>query len=137
MRLVFDTNVLVSALFFPLSKPRNAFDVAINEHLLLISDETYEELENIVLKPKFDKYVNSDIRKQFLKEFKKLSLKIKITEKISVCRDIKDNKFLEVAISGIAGYLITGDNDLLVLNPFREIKIINPAEFVELMKKSS
>ncbi len=62
MKLVFDTNVLVSDLFFPLSKPRFAFDIAVNKYSILISEETFEELESIVLKEKFDKYVNSDIR---------------------------------------------------------------------------
>jgi putative PIN family toxin of toxin-antitoxin system len=53
--------------------------------------------------------------------------KIEITE----CRDPKDNKFLELAVAGNADCIVTGDNDLLVLNPFRNIRIITPKEFID------
>lgn len=53
-----------------------------------------------------------------------------IREIINVCRDDKDNKFLELAVNGNADYLITGDEDLLVLNPFQNIAIIKPNEFL-------
>jgi putative PIN family toxin of toxin-antitoxin system len=56
---------------------------------------------------------------------------IHISANILACRDPKDNMFLELAVSGNATYIISGDNDLLTLNPFREIKIISPKEFVE------
>lgn len=54
---------------------------------------------------------------------------IEITESITICRDRKDDKFLEVAVNGKADYLITGDRDLLVLHPFRNIQIPNPSRF--------
>ena len=50
---------------------------------------------------------------------------------MDICRDAKDDKFLEVAVNGKADYLITGDRDLLVLHPFREIQIVSPATFLE------
>jgi predicted nucleic acid-binding protein len=53
------------------------------------------------------------------------------SESIDECRDPKDNKYLELAISGHAESLITGDEDLLVLNPFRNIKIITALEFLD------
>ena len=53
----------------------------------------------------------------------------------AACRDPKDNKFLELAVAGSAGYLISGDEDLLVLNPFRGIRIVTPAEFTALASK--
>ncbi len=56
--------------------------------------------------------------------------KITIIEEVDACRDPKDNKFLEVAVNGMADMLITGDNDLLDINPFRGIIIITPADFV-------
>ena len=55
---------------------------------------------------------------------------IELAEKITVCRDPKDNKFLELAVAGNADCLITGDKDLLILNPFRGIKIISPSDFL-------
>lgn len=56
---------------------------------------------------------------------------VTITEKIAVCRDEKDNKFLEVAVSGNANIIITGDLDLLVLNPFQGVEILTPEQFIE------
>jgi uncharacterized protein len=53
---------------------------------------------------------------------------------ITDCRDKKDNKFLELAISGEASRIISGDNDLLVLNPFRSVVISSPATFLEMCK---
>jgi predicted nucleic acid-binding protein len=55
---------------------------------------------------------------------------IKISEKITICRDPKDDKFLELAVNGQANFIITGDEDLLVLNPFRNIEIITVNEFL-------
>ncbi len=48
---------------------------------------------------------------------------------IRVCRDAKDNKFLALAAACRAEFLITGDDDLLILNPFRETHILTPAQF--------
>jgi len=54
---------------------------------------------------------------------------IEIITKINLCRDPKDNKFLELAVNGKADYLISGDRDLLILNPFQEISILSPQAF--------
>jgi len=54
-----------------------------------------------------------------------------ITERIAVCRDPTDDKFLELAVNGQAGMIVSGDADLLALNPFRGIPIVPPATFVQ------
>ena len=56
---------------------------------------------------------------------------VDITERIAACRDPKDDKFLELAVSGKADLIVSGDGDLLDLNPFREIPILTPAGFVQ------
>ena len=83
---------------------------------------------------KFDKYVNSAIRSEFIAQFIQQSELINIEESIIACRDPKDDKFLELAVNGKADYLITGDRDLLILHPFRDIQIISPADFLEIYK---
>jgi len=55
---------------------------------------------------------------------------VQVTETINSCRDAKDNKFLELAVAGKASCIVSGDDDLLVLNPFRGIPIITPREFL-------
>lgn len=58
------------------------------------------------------------------------------TEKIRACRDPKDDKFLEVAVAGDADLIISGDEDLSVLNPFRGIPIMQPAAFLQTLGKA-
>ncbi len=53
-----------------------------------------------------------------------------MTEEINECRDPKDNKYLELVVSGKAECIVTGDEDLLVLNPFRGIEILTVQKFL-------
>ena len=53
-----------------------------------------------------------------------------MTAEVSVCRDPKDDKFLELALSGAATHLISGDDDLLALHPFRGVAILSPHDFI-------
>ena len=57
---------------------------------------------------------------------------VQITETVAACRDPKDDQILELAVSGNADYIVTGDDDLLTLNPFCGIAIITPADFVRV-----
>jgi putative PIN family toxin of toxin-antitoxin system len=72
------------------------------------------------------------LRLDFLKYFRNYVKEIIISEQIKICRDEKDNKFLELAVNGNADFIITGDKDLLVLNPFRTIRIISPSLFFRI-----
>ena len=60
---------------------------------------------------------------------------IETSERIRACRDPNDDKFLEVAVSGKAHYLIMCDQDLLVLHPFRGTPILKPAAFMAEVQK--
>ena len=73
----------------------------------------------------------------FLQKFIRASLLVNITETIAVCRDEKDNKFLELAVSGNANLIITGDLDLLELNPFQSIEILTPDRFVDKFARAA
>jgi len=55
---------------------------------------------------------------------------VSITELISACRDSKDDKFLSLAVNGNTDLILTGDNDLLVLHPFRGIDILSPKDYL-------
>jgi putative PIN family toxin of toxin-antitoxin system len=58
-----------------------------------------------------------------------------ITERITACRDPRDDKFLELAVNGHADLIVSGDRDLLALNPFRDIPIVTPADFVQRVSR--
>jgi putative PIN family toxin of toxin-antitoxin system len=83
-----------------------------------------------ISKKKFDKYLEKDDRLDFLSSLRNRSLFVDISHETRVCSDLDDNKFLELAVSGMAQYIITGDKDLLILNTYQGIPIITPAEFL-------
>ena len=83
------------------------------------------------MRPKFDKYVSIEVRLEFAKEYKSVATLLPVTHKVRTCRDPKDDMYLELALSGKADCIVTGDPDLLVLNPFENIPIISPKEFLE------
>jgi len=133
LRTIIDTGVVVSALLLPRSVPRQAFDVAAARGRLLVSDETIAELDDVLRRPKFDKYVPETRRLEFLAALVREAELIDVVDVVTECRDPKDNKFLELALSGRGSHIVTGDSDLLVLHPFREIAIVTPQSFLTML----
>lgn len=131
MRCVFDTNVIVSAALLSESVPRQAFDKATGRGTILISAPVLLELAEVLGRPKLNKYVLEEERMRFLVALLKESELVEVTEAVNECRDAKDNKFLELALSGKADHVVSGDQDLLVLSPFRGIPIVTPRDFLE------
>jgi len=130
-RFVFDTNVVVSALLFKQSTARQAFDKALKQGKLLVSVATADELNTVLRREKFNKYLLEEERLQFLAALLLEAIFVEITATIKDCRDPKDNKFLELAVSGNADVIISGDEDLLILHPFRGISILSPRDFLD------
>lgn len=97
-----------------------------------MSEAVLLELEEVFSRPKFEKYVTVTERKLFLAAFVQTVQFVEIKETIEACRDPKDNKYLELAVSGEATCLVSGDADLLVLNPFRGIDVLTAQEFLDL-----
>ena len=130
LRVVPDTNVVVSAaLFFP-SIPQQVVDYVVENGILLLSTATRHELGEVILRPRFDRRASRERRREFLNTLILAAEEVEISHRIAVCRDPADDKFLELALSGNASHIITGDNDLLTLHPFRGISIIPPALFL-------
>lgn len=129
-KFVFDTNAIVSALLLPRSAPRQAFDLALGTGSILASTDSIAELNDVLRRRRFNKYVAELQRLEFLAALLRESELVQVVENVRICRDPKDDKFLSLAISGRASCVITGDEDLLVLHPFREILILKPAEFL-------
>lgn len=133
-RVVFDTNVLVSALLFDESIPARAFFAILRQGFILVSIETLQEVQIVLQRKKFDKYVTPQERDAFLQLLTTSTTFIEVSERIQACRDLKDDKFLEVAVNGAASHIVTGDPDLLVLHPFRNIAVVSPADFLDLIQ---
>jgi putative PIN family toxin of toxin-antitoxin system len=132
LRVVFDTNVVISAMLLPLSVSRRAFDRAMREGRPLISAATITEMDEVIHLPKFDKYLSEEERIEFLTSLVHEAELVNVMETVSDCRDPRDNKFLELAVSGQATHIVTGDSDLLVLHPFRGVIVVSPSSFLAL-----
>ena len=130
-RLVIDTNVFISGLLSSTSHPARVVERAIEHGQLLGSTETLRELIETLLLPKFDRYVSRQRRETLLDRLAPLVEIDEIVQRVQVCRDPKDDKFLELAVNGRANVVVTGDDDLLSLHPFRGIDILSPAAYLD------
>ena len=131
-QFVIDTNTLISAfLLLPNSTAAQAYYKIKREGEIIISNEIFDEFSNVFIRSKFDKYLSLHKRLTAIQDLKDILKFIPVTITITACRDPKDNKFLELAIEAGAACIITGDKDLLVLTPFREIPILTASEFLE------
>lgn len=130
-RCVVDTNVLISTLLQPSGRTGKVLEVIrAAGGVLVFSDETFAELASRLARPKFDRYVDQAIRRQFLTDLAAVAEWVAITGAVRACRDPDDDKFLETAISGAADCNITGDSDLLALDPFEGVIIFRPGDFL-------
>jgi len=132
-RFVLDTGVLVSALLLPRSVPRQAVDFAFLHGIVLASAHTIGELDEVLRRPKFDRYLLEEERLLFLATFIRDAEIVDVKDKIAEYRDPRDDRFLELAVDGNATYIVSGDSDLLVLNPFRGVRILTPQEFIAVI----
>jgi len=129
-RVVADTNVLVSRPILPESISAQKMRRVELESVLLFSDETRIELADVLARSSFDRYISRQNRERFVLELCGLVEFVPIIQTVRECRDPEDDKILEVALNGRADVIITGDDDLLAMHPWREIAIVTPAEYL-------
>ena len=129
-RFVVDNNILVSALLVKNSAPFQVISKIEERDVILYSEETLLELNQVLSRKKFIKYFAIEEKQAFIFKLLEKAELVEIEESINICRDPKDDKFLELAFSGKADFIVTGDQDLLVLNPFRNIEIITANVFL-------
>jgi len=130
MRVVVDTNVFVSAALRADSMPALAIRLVRSNHVLLKSSSTEHELMSVLARPKFLGLIAPAFN-HFVAATMAIAELVEITEQIAACRDPRDDKFLELAVNGRADILVSGDNDLLVLDPFRTIPIVSALRFLK------
>ena len=107
-RYVFDTNTLVSAALFRGSTPGEAFRQALNTGVVLLSEATFEEIDEVIAREKFDGYLTSEERGAFIEALIGRSRFANPTEEIQACRDPDDDKFLELAVAENAICIVAG-----------------------------
>lgn len=131
-RVVIDTNVLISRLLLAQSIPAQAVRKARRQGRLLVSEATMYELADVLSRAKLDRYITLENRRRFLRQLRRVTEVVQIIQVVRECRDPEDDKILEVALNGRADVIITGDEDLLVLQPWRGIAIVTPKEYLNL-----
>jgi putative PIN family toxin of toxin-antitoxin system len=129
-RVVIDTNVLISGLLSTTSTPAQAVEKAVTKAQLVATPATLRELIERLHSSKFDPYVPRERHDALLERLVSLVEIIDVLQTVRASRDPKDDKFLEAAVNGPADVIVTGDRDLLDLNPFRSIAIVTPADYV-------
>lgn len=132
-KVILDTNLWIS---FLLSKKFNSIDSLIeNKKITLVfSDELIGEFIDVVNRPKFEKYFSKNDIEKILDYFDLYGKMIKVKSDVKICRDKKDNFLLNLSIDSKADYLVTGDNDLLVLEKIERTKIMSFTHFIEHIK---
>lgn len=132
IRVVLDTNILVSSLIFRgmVSKIVDLWETGII--IPVISRETFDEFTKVLSYPKFsltEEEIKAIIDDNILPFFEVVD----ITETVEgVCRDTEDNKFIFCAVSASAGYIVSGDKDLCDLGRYMSIKIINVNDLLKM-----
>lgn len=135
-RVVFDTSTLVSAALRVGSVPHLALAQAFSAGEVCVSAATLAELENVLLRPKFDRYQSAGLRQEFAAILRRRTSLFSVSEvdesAVSPrCRDPKDDQFLALVRACDADALISSDADLLVLHPWQDVPILTPASFIE------
>lgn len=101
-----------------------------NQVILLVSPELLEEIVEVAERPKFRKYFELSDLSDLLFALRQKAELIQVHSQIDVCRDVKDNFLLSLAVDGAATHILTGDKDLLVLHPFGDIQILTISEYL-------
>lgn len=128
MKVVIDTNIWISYLLGSLLQGMDE-KILSKEIKVVVSEEMLKELSEVASRPKFKNILTVRRIKELFSLLDSYAIVVSPSQKVNACRDEKDNFLLEIALEGRADYLITGDEDLLVLDPFHNTKIVKPKDF--------
>ena len=127
MRILIDTNILISGLFFNGLPKKLLSEIEPEKFVICVNKEiTSEYTEQIDKKISRAKYkLDKELREKFFDNLKNFE----IVSDLKICRDVKDDKFLNCAIDAKAIYIVSGDSDLLTIKNFEGIEIVTAREF--------
>ncbi len=128
--IVFDASTLVSATFRREGVPARAVRAALRSNRLAVSEATPAELLDVLARPRLARFLDPELRDELLGQFDALAIVFSPTEAVTECRDAKDDKYLELARAAGAEIIVASDDDLLVLHPWRGVRIMRPADYL-------
>lgn len=133
--VVLDTNIWISAALSPQGSPAKAIRLVLQTGIPVLSHATYSELESRLCKPKFDRAVSMELRRQMLRDVQAAALWVVPSEalcSVRYSRDPDDDCFIHAALSAGASWLVTGDDDLLSVPPIQGLSIVTAQDFLRL-----
>jgi len=130
LAVVLDTNVWISAALSRKGAPAVLVRFVLAHAVPVFSPATFNELKSRLWKPKFDRYLSMEVRDQLLSAANAAAQWVDIPASIArlaYCRDVDDDVFIHTALAAPASWLITSDQDLLVVPPIPNVRILTPA----------
>ena len=134
MKIVLDTNVLISGIFWG-GHPKKILEMVVKGTVKLYATESIVK-EYFRIIEKIGKKNPSIVNEWKMLLLDLLNI-VEATEEISICRDEYDDMFIECAVACGAKYIVSGDEDLLVLEKYREIQIITPKKYLEMKNETA
>ncbi len=133
--IVFDASAVVSAALRENSVPERALLRAEAADLFALSAEVDAEIAEVLGRPRFAKAVTAARCLRILDILRGSAVWFIPATRVTDCRDAKDNKYLDLALAASAGTIVSGDADLLVLHPWRGVRILKPAAYLAESKE--
>jgi len=134
VKVIFDTNVWISFLIGKrLSIVRD--QITNGDIKIIITPQLLKEIKIVTSRDKLKKYFPKNSVKDLIDLLEIIAINIEIIPKHHICRDVKDNFLLDLIDYSKADFLVTGDSDLLLHNPFKTAQIITPNEFQKFIEK--
>ena len=131
LKLVVDTNVLISAALSTQGAPAQLMRRVLGGHTLVFSQATFDELHTRMYRPKFDRYITLEQRQRLLHDFNACAHWVDLAPYPVYCRDPDDDKFIATALQAQADWLVSGDRDLLEARQPAGLHILTPAQALE------
>ena len=133
IKIILDTNIWISYL---ISKKNNQWDTLIFSAKIQIiySEKLLNEFIEVTQRDKFRKFISLDDLEVILNFLGDFAIFVEnIEKKYTLCRDLKDNFLLDLAVTAKADFLVTGDKDLLEIKTLENVKILSPTDFINLI----
>jgi len=139
LRVVLDTNVWISGIFFSRGTPAQLLrEWRDGRFEVVITSATLEELAAVLYRKTAQFDAPQQLAAEWLEFVRAYAIHVKVDSRLEgSVRDPKDDMILEAAVSGKVDYLVTGDQDLLVLGKFANLQIVTPRQFLEWLQNQS
>jgi len=128
--IVFDASTIVSAALEADNIPERALQRAEEVDVLALSAAVDAEIADVLNRPKFARAIPAVRRQHLLEILRSTAIWFAPTMRVIDCRDPKDDKYLELALAAGAATIVSSDDDLLVLNPWRGMRLLSPADYL-------